>query len=108
MSFGLLLSGVFSTETSALQAAVAAFYPAILLSGMYAHKLFSQEPGVLSIKLLYIYVPMFTLLIIHTHAGVMWPFEGMPNWLRYISAALPATYPAEAMRAVMGRGTQLV
>ena len=36
--------------------------------------------------------------------GVMWPFEGMPEWLRYISAALPATYPAEAMRAIMGRG----
>ena len=37
-------------------------------------------------------------------AGVMWPFEGMPTWLRYISIALPATYPAEAMRAIMGRG----
>ena len=34
----------------------------------------------------------------------MWPFEGMPTWLRYISGILPATYPAQAMRAIMGRG----
>ena len=34
----------------------------------------------------------------------MWPLEGMPVVLKYISAALPATYPAEAMRAIMGRG----
>jgi len=30
----------------------------------------------------------------------------MPVVLMYISAALPATYPAEAMRAIMGRGLQ--
>ena len=34
----------------------------------------------------------------------MWLFEGMPTWLRYISGILPATYPAQAMRAIMGRG----
>ena len=28
----------------------------------------------------------------------------MPLWLRYISGILPATYPAQAMRAIMGRG----
>lgn len=28
----------------------------------------------------------------------------MPTWLQYISGALPATYPAQAMRAIMGRG----
>ena len=37
---------------------------------------------------------------------MIWPLEGMPVVLMYISAALPATYPAEAMRAIMGRGLQ--
>ena len=36
--------------------------------------------------------------------GVMWPLEGMPTILRYFSYTLPVTYPAEAMRAIMGRG----
>ena len=46
---------------------------------------------------------MFVIITYNT--GVIWPLEGMPKWLQYISAALPATYPAEAMRAIMGRGT---
>ena len=45
------------------------------------------------------------LIVPQLPAGVMWPFEGMPTWLRYISGILPATYPAQAMRAIMGRGT---
>ena len=39
-----------------------------------------------------------------TFSGVLWPLEGMPGWLRYISYCLPSTLPAEAMRGVMGRG----
>eukprot|EP00731_Ephydatia_muelleri_P031186 Em0022g700a len=37
-------------------------------------------------------------------SGVMWPLEGMPLALRYISYVLPTTYAAEAMRSIMGRG----
>ena len=35
MAFGLFLSAICTTESAALQAAVAAFYPTILLSGMF-------------------------------------------------------------------------
>jgi ABC-type multidrug transport system permease subunit len=45
------------------------------------------------------------LIVPQLPTGVMWPFEGMPTWLQYISGILPATYPAQAMRAIMGRGT---
>ena len=37
-------------------------------------------------------------------SGVMWPLEGMPLVLRYISYVLPTTYAAESMRSIMGRG----
>ena len=47
------------------------------------------------------------LIVPQLPAGVMWPFEGMPTWLQYISGILPATYPAQAMRAIMGRGTYI-
>ena len=36
--------------------------------------------------------------------GILWPVEGMPKFLQYISYALPTTYAAEAMRSIMGRG----
>ena len=41
------------------------------------------------------------------HTGVLWPLEGMPTVLRYIGSILPMTYPAQAMRAAMGRGVIL-
>ena len=37
MAFGLFLSAICPTENAALQAAVAAFYPTILLSGKLLH-----------------------------------------------------------------------
>jgi ABC-type multidrug transport system permease subunit len=37
-------------------------------------------------------------------SGVIWPIEGMPVVLRYISYCLPTTYAAEAMRSIMERG----
>lgn len=43
-------------------------------------------------------------IIMYT-VGVLWPLEGMPTALRYIGSILPMTYPAQAMRAAMGRGT---
>ena len=36
--------------------------------------------------------------------GIIWPLEGMPKVIRYISYGLPTTYAAEAMRSIMGRG----
>ncbi|CAH1797733.1 unnamed protein product, partial [Owenia fusiformis] len=40
-------------------------------------------------------------------SGIIWPVESMPIWLRYVSMALPMTYPAEAMRCVLSRGWDL-
>ncbi|XP_067949251.1 ABC transporter G family member 20-like [Watersipora subatra] len=37
-------------------------------------------------------------------SGILWPIEGMPQWLQYISVALPLTQPVAAMRSVLGRG----
>jgi len=37
-------------------------------------------------------------------SGVIWPIEAIPEWLRYISYALPTTWAAESMRSVMLRG----
>jgi ABC-type multidrug transport system permease subunit len=68
MSFGLVISAICGNENTALQVAIATFYPVLVLS------------------------------------GVLWPLEGMPTVLRYLGSALPMTYPAQAMRAAMGRG----
>ena len=40
-----------------------------------------------------------------TLLGIIWPVEGMPKFLRYISYALPTTHAAEAMRSIIGRGS---
>ncbi|XP_074652584.1 ABC transporter G family member 20-like isoform X2 [Tubulanus polymorphus] len=37
-------------------------------------------------------------------SGIIWPIEAIPTWLRYISYGLPITFPAEAMRCILGRG----
>ena len=92
MALGLVLSTVCTSESTALMGAIASFYPTIILSGKYIYFLYpksSQKP---------------TIMMLLLPTGVMWPFEGMPAWLRYISGVLPATYPAQAMRAIMGRG----
>ena len=34
-------------------------------------------------------------------SGILWPLIAMPDALRYISLALPATVPAEVARAVV-------
>jgi ABC-type multidrug transport system permease subunit len=68
MSFGLVISALCGEVNTAMQVAIATFYPVLVLS------------------------------------GVLWPLEGMPTVLRYIGSILPMTYPAQAMRAAMGRG----
>ena len=45
------------------------------------------------------------VIVIVTLLGILWPLEGMPKFLRYISYCLPSTYAAEAMRSIMGRGS---
>ncbi len=37
-------------------------------------------------------------------SGIIWPLEGMPTELRYISYILPQTYACEAMRGILSRG----
>ena len=93
MALGLVLSTVCTSESTALMGAVASFYPTIILSG--------KQSSVVA----WVYYDESATRYIVACTGVMWPFEGMPTWLRYISGVLPATYPAQAMRAIMGRGT---
>ena len=37
-------------------------------------------------------------------SGVIWPMEGMPVYLRYVSYILPQTYAIESLRSVFARG----
>lgn len=37
-------------------------------------------------------------------SGIIWPLEGMPSWVRFISNFSPLTHAAEAMRCVSSRG----
>lgn len=37
-------------------------------------------------------------------SGVLWPMEGMPVFLRYISYFLPQTYAVESLRNIFARG----
>merc|ERR1712071_208702 len=37
-------------------------------------------------------------------SGVLWPMEGMPVYLRYISYVLPQTYAVESLRNIFARG----
>ena len=36
--------------------------------------------------------------------GIIWPLEGMPRVLRYLSYILPQTFACEAMRGILSRG----
>ena len=41
-------------------------------------------------------------------SGIIWPLEGMPRGLRYISYILPQTYACQAMRGILSRGWGIV
>jgi len=41
-------------------------------------------------------------------AGVIWPIEGMPCVLRYISLGLPLTMATTALRSMLSRGWSIV
>jgi len=47
---------------------------------------------------------IFPILLL---SGIMWPVEGMPNWVRIITNFSPLTQAAEAMRSVASRGWNL-
>lgn len=37
-------------------------------------------------------------------AGIIWPLEAMPRWLRWVSYMQPQTLPTEALRNILSRG----
>lgn len=37
-------------------------------------------------------------------SGVVWPVEGMPEVLEFISRLMPFTMPIEALRSIMAKG----
>jgi ABC-2 type transport system permease protein len=51
-------------------------------------------------------VQFLPLIILPTFllAGIFWPVEAIPQWLRPLSYVIPPTYGVEAMRSVMVRG----
>ena len=40
--------------------------------------------------------------------GIIWPLEGMPAYLRYISYVLPQTFACQALRGILSRGWSIV
>lgn len=41
-------------------------------------------------------------------SGVLWPVEAIPVWFSWVSKALPTTWAAAAMRAIMIRGWSMM
>ena len=41
-------------------------------------------------------------------SGIIWPLEGMPAYLRYISYVLPQTFACQALRGILSRGWSIV
>lgn len=37
-------------------------------------------------------------------AGIIWPIEAMPHWIRPLSYAQPQTIPTESLRNILSRG----
>lgn len=37
-------------------------------------------------------------------AGIIWPIEAMPKWIRWVSYAQPQTLPTETLRNILSRG----
>ncbi|MDM7998474.1 MAG: ABC transporter permease [Dehalococcoidia bacterium] len=51
-------------------------------------------------------IQFFPLIILPTFllAGIFWPVEAIPQWLRPLSYAIPPSYAVDAIRSVMLRG----
>jgi ABC-type multidrug transport system ATPase subunit/ABC-type multidrug transport system permease subunit len=68
-----------------------------MMYGLFVSSFANDERTAIQITL----SSFFPLLLL---SGVIWPLEGIPKNLRYISYALPTTWAAEAMRSIFGRG----
>ena len=44
---------------------------------------------------------MFPVMLL---SGILWPVQGLPDWLQPLAWALPTTWSAEAFRSIMVRG----
>jgi ABC-2 type transport system permease protein len=51
-------------------------------------------------------IQFFSLIVLPTFllAGIFWPVEAIPSWLRPLSYAIPPSYAVDATRSVMLRG----
>ena len=51
-------------------------------------------------------IQFFPIIVLPTFllAGIFWPVEAIPSWLRPLSFAIPPTYAVDATRSVMLRG----
>lgn len=51
-------------------------------------------------------IQFFPLIVLPTFllAGIFWPVEAIPRWLRPLSYAIPPSYAVDAIRSVMLRG----
>ena len=47
-------------------------------------------------------LPCFLLFFIF--AGIIWPLEAMPHWIRSFSYFQPQTLPTETLRHILSRG----
>ena len=51
-------------------------------------------------------IQFFPLIVLPTFllAGIFWPVEAIPSWLRPLSYVIPPSYAVDAIRSVMLRG----
>ncbi|XP_037503209.2 ABC transporter G family member 20 [Rhipicephalus sanguineus] len=87
MALGLMCSAVLETATTAAMVVDGINYPIMMISGKR---------------------PKFNLIVRALFspraAGILWPLEGIPKFIRYFSYAMPLTLPADALRSVMSKG----
>ena len=91
---GLLIASVCEEEIQVMEVALGSVFPILLSSGtLIASDSLSANPHLSR--------------IVHT-LGVIWPLEGMPPAMRFISNFTPLTHTIEAMRCIVSRGSVLV
>lgn len=99
----LLLVGIVVFRITIVGNVVLAFAVIALLAvvsqalGILLSSLAKRESQVVQF-LPFVIIPGFLL------AGVFWPLEAIPSWLRPLSYAVPPTYAVDACRSVMLRG----
>uniref|UniRef100_T1J7I6 ABC transporter domain-containing protein n=1 Tax=Strigamia maritima TaxID=126957 RepID=T1J7I6_STRMM len=68
-----------------------------IFHGLLVSALVDDEYLALFFQIAYFF-PCFML------SGIVWPIEGIPKYLQFISYSLPQTYPVQAIRALLLRG----